>query len=158
MSAFTLAPARPDQAGLILGLLQQLAAFENLPFTQSEEKIGQDFFGPRPVITCELGFEEDAPVGLVSYYWTYASFRGARCLFVEDLFVAPAHRGKGYGGAMLKRLAAIGLAEGAARLEWDVLKWNTQAICFYRSIGAVQYEGWDNYWLERDAMKALGGT
>jgi diamine N-acetyltransferase len=158
MASFTIRQARPDDSGLILALLTELAAYEKLPITLSQEEIAFDFFGLRPLIECELGFEDQTPVGIATYYWTYATFRAARRLYVEDLFVLPAFRGRGHGKAMLQHLARKGMAAGAARLEWQVLAWNAPSIAFYQSIGAHPHEGWYTYWLEDEAMKALAGT
>jgi len=156
MSALLVRPARLEDAALILSLLRELAAFEKLPITITEEDIVFDFFGLRPIIECELAFEGDTLIGLVTYYWTYATFRAARRLYLEDLFVLPAYRGRGYGKALLQHLARKGLAAGAARLEWQVLDWNASAIHFYQGIGAHSHQGWFTYWLEGDALKALG--
>jgi GNAT superfamily N-acetyltransferase len=156
MPDFAIRPARPQDAGLILRLLIELAAFEKLPITLSEEEIAFDFFGLSPRIECEIAFEGEEVVGIANYYWTYATFRAARRLYVEDLFVRPEFRGRGYGKALLQYLARKGLAAGAARVEWQVLDWNAPAIAFYQGIGAHPHEGWYTYWLEQDAMKALG--
>ena len=158
MASFIIRPARPDDAALILKLLTELAAYEKLPITLTEEEIAFDFFGLRPLIECELAFEDQVPVGIATYYWTYATFRAARRLYLEDLFVLPAFRGKGYGKTMLQYLTRKGLAAGAARLEWQVLAWNAPSIAFYQSIGAHSHEGWYTYWLEGDAMKNLAGA
>jgi GNAT superfamily N-acetyltransferase len=107
-------------------------------------------------VTCELAFEGDTAVGLVTWYWTYASFAAARGLYVEDLFVRPEWRGKGYGKALLQYLAAKAVAVNANRLEWLVLDWNAPAIEFYKGIGARPLEGWSSYRLEGEAMKKLG--
>jgi GNAT superfamily N-acetyltransferase len=155
MPSFSIRPARPDDARLILDFLTELAAYEKLPITLTEEEIAFDFFGLRPRIECDLAFEDQTPAGIITYYWTYATFRAMRRLYVEDLFVLPAFRGRGYGKAMLRYLAQKGLAAGAARLEWQVLAWNTPSIAFYQSIGAHPHEGWYTYWLEGDAMKNL---
>ena len=156
MSALTIRPALVQDTGLILALLTELAGFEKLPITLTEEEIAFDFFGLSPRVECEIAFEGDVAVGLATYYWTYATFRAARRLYVEDLFVRPAFRGRGYGKALLQYLARRGLAAGAARLEWQVLDWNAPAIAFYRGIGAHPHEGWYTYWLEDDALKAMG--
>ncbi|HWY61990.1 MAG TPA: GNAT family N-acetyltransferase [Rhizomicrobium sp.] len=156
MSALAIRPARPEDAGLILSLLTELASFEKLPIAITEADIAFDFFGLRPLIECELAFEGQTPVGLVTYYWTYATFRAARRLYLEDLFVRPPFRGRGHGKALLQYLARKGLASGAARLEWQVLDWNAPAIAFYQGIGAHPHEGWYTYWLEGEALKALG--
>ena len=158
MPDFVIRPARVQNAPLILTLLTELAAFEKLPLTLTEEEIVFDFFGLSPRIECEIAFEGDHAVGLANYYWTYATFRAARRLYVEDLFVRPAFRGRGYGKALLQYLARKGLAAGAARLEWQVLDWNAPAIKFYQGIGAHPHEGWYTYWLEGEALKALGDT
>jgi len=155
MPSFTIRQARPDDTRLILALLTELAAYEKLPITLTEEEIAFDFFGLRPLIECDLAFEDQTPIGIATYYWTYATFRAARRLYVEDLFVLPAFRGRGYGKAMLQYLTKKGLAAGAARLEWQVLAWNAPSIAFYQSIGAHPHEGWYTYWLEGEAMQAL---
>src|ERR1700742_909137 len=144
MANFTIRPARSGDAGLILKLLGELAAYEKLPITLTEEQIAFDFFGLRPVIECDLAFEGPKPAGLITYYWTYATFRATRRLYVEDLFVLPHFHGKGYGKALLQHLARRGLAVGAGRLEWQVLDWNAPAITFYESIGARRAP-WLNY-------------
>ena len=155
MPSFTIRRARPDDTRLILALLTELAAYEKLPITLTEEEIAFDFFGLRPLIECELAFEDQTPIGIATYYWTYATFRAARRLYVEDLFVLPAFRARGYGKAMLQYLTKKGLAAGAARLEWQVLAWNAPSIAFYQSIGAHPHEGWYTYWLEGEAMQRL---
>jgi GNAT superfamily N-acetyltransferase len=158
MPDLSIRPARPQDAGLILILLTELAAFEKLTITLTQEEIAFDFFGLSPRIECEIAFEGDTAVGLTTYYWTYATFRAARRLYVEDLFIRPDFRGRGYGKSLLQYLARKGLAAGAARLEWQVLDWNAPAIAFYRGIGAHPHEGWYTYWLEGNAMKTLGET
>jgi GNAT superfamily N-acetyltransferase len=158
MSVFAIRPARPEDAPVILGLLTELAIFEKLPITLTEQDIVRDFFGPGPAIECEIGFADDVPVGLVTYYWCYATFRAARRLYLEDFLVLPAARGQGYGAAMLKHLAAKAAQAGAARLEWEVLDWNVRAIALYQRIGAQTHDGWTSYRLEGEALKALAGT
>ena len=155
MKSFAIRQAGIDDKSLVLALLTELAGYEKLPITLTEEEIAFDFFGLRPLIECELAFEGDVPVGIATYYWTYASFRAARRLYVEDLFVRPSWRGKGYGKALLQHVAKKGMAAGASRLEWQVLDWNAPAIAFYESIGARKAP-WLNYWLEGDALKAMG--
>ena len=158
MPDFTIRPAAAQEADLVLALLTELAAYEKLlsKFTLTEQAITRDFFGERARVTCEIAFEADTAVGLVTWYWTYASFVAARGLYVEDLFVRPAWRGKGYGKALLQYLAAKAVRMGANRLEWLVLDWNAPAIEFYKGIGARPLESWYTYRLEGEAMKKLG--
>jgi GNAT superfamily N-acetyltransferase len=154
MPSLAIRPAKPGDTSLILMLLTGLADYEELPITLTEKDIAADFFGPRPVIECDLAFEDQTPVGITTYFWTYATFRATRRLYVEDLFVLPAFRGKGHGKALLRHLARHGVAAGAGRLEWQVLDWNAPAMRFYESIGAHKTP-WLNFWLEGEAMQRL---
>jgi GNAT superfamily N-acetyltransferase len=154
MPSFTIRPATPSDASLILVLLTGLADYEKLPITLGEKDIAADFFGPRPLIECDLAFENETAVGIATYFWTYATFRATRRLYVEDLFVLPAFRANGYGKALLQHLARHGAAAGAGRLEWQVLDWNAPAIRFYEGIDAHRTQ-WLNFWLEGEAMQRL---
>lgn len=158
MSVLTIRPATTLDAGLILTLLGELAGYEKLleKFTLTEARIVRDFFGPQAAIHCELAFEDAQPVGIVTWYQTYASFAAVRGIFVEDLFVRPARRGKGHGKALLRHLAAKAATMGASRLDWLVLDWNAPAIEFYKSLGARAVAEWKIYRLEGAAMQRLG--
>jgi GNAT superfamily N-acetyltransferase len=160
MPDFTIRPAAAQDAALVLDLLTELAAYEKLlaKFTLTREAILRDFFGADSPVRCELAFENEEAVGIVTWYWTYASFVAARGLYLEDLFVRPAWRGKGYGKALLQYLAAKAVGVGAYRLEWLVLDWNAPAIEFYKGIGARPLEGWYTYRLEGAALQKLGET
>ena len=154
MSDFTIRPAVPDDAALILALLRELADYEHLQaiFATSEAAILRDFFGPQAVAQCDLAMADGEAVGLATFFWTYGSFTTARGIFVEDLFVRPAFRGRGYGKALLAHLAA----KGADRMDWLVLDWNESAMDFYRKLGARRIEGWLPHRVEGDALKKLG--
>jgi GNAT superfamily N-acetyltransferase len=156
MPDLVIRPATSQDCALIHALLRELADYENLlpVFTTSEAAIARDFFGNQPVARCDLAFEQEEPVGIVVFFWTYGSFSTKRGLFVEDLFVRPAFRGRGYGKALLKHLAG----KGAARLEWRVLDWNAPSIEFYKRLGARPLADWSTYVLESDAMKSLAET
>jgi GNAT superfamily N-acetyltransferase len=158
MTALRIRPAEKDDCALIWALLRELAAYEKLldKFTIDAAQLAQDFFGPKPAAVCDLAFYGEEPAGLATYYWTYSSFTAARGLFVEDLFVRPASRGRGHGKALLKHLANKAAAHGAVRLEWRVLDWNEPAIDFYKSIGAQPLPDWQNWRLESQAMRKLG--
>ncbi|MBV9634599.1 MAG: GNAT family N-acetyltransferase, partial [Methylobacteriaceae bacterium] len=92
------------------------------------------------------------------WFYNFSSFRGRHGIFLEDLFVRPAHRGRGVGKALLGHLARRCLEEGLARLEWDVLDWNEPSIAFYKAHGAMPVEGWGRYRLTGDALAELAGT
>jgi GNAT superfamily N-acetyltransferase len=157
MSDFTLRPATPADAPLILTLLRELADFEKLHggFHLTEEAVRRDMMGA--ACHCMLAFAGSAPAGLTSWYWTYKSFRAARGLFVEDLYVRPDFRGQGLGRRMLARLAGEALAVGGF-LEWQVLGWNESALAFYKSLGAADQPHWLNYRLQDAALKELAET
>jgi len=152
MPDLTIRPATAADGVPMLTLLRELAEYEKLlhGFRTTEAIIQRDFFVDR-VAHCDLAFEYDEPVGIVTFYWTYGSFSTVRGLFVEDLFVRPAFRGKGYGKALLKHLAG----KGADRLDWWVLDWNAPSIEFYKGLGARPVEGWTAYRLEGEAMRKL---
>lgn len=96
------------------------------------------------------------PAGFALYFYNYSTWRGHAGIYVEDLFVRPAFRGRGIGKALLTRVAQIAVAEGCPRLEWSVLDWNTPAIDFYRSLGAQSMSEWTTMRLSGPALAALG--
>ena len=152
MSAFSIRAATPADAVSMLMLLTELADYEKLPIALTKAAIARDFFGSQPAASCDLAFEGDEAVGIAVFFWTYGSFSTKRGLFVEDLFVRPAFRGRGHGRRLLAHLAG----KGAARLEWRVLDWNIASIEFYKRLGAKPLADWLTYVLENDAMERLG--
>ena len=150
--------AQVGDEGLILTLLRELADYEKLldVFHVTEEVIRRDYLGEPRLLQCDLAFEGAAAVGVMTWYWTYASFAARRAIYLEDLFVRPVHRGKGYGKTLLAFLARKGAQVGAQRLEWSVLDWNEPSIEFYDSLGARPVSGWYVYRLEGEALKKLG--
>ncbi len=158
MDELHIRPATRNDCALMLALLRELAEYENLlaGFATSEAAIARDFFGPQPVAYCDLAFEGAEAVGITTFFWTYGSFSTARGLFLEDLFVRQAFRGRGHGKRLLAHLADKGAQAGASRLDWLVLDWNKSAMGFYTDIGARRIEDWLPYRLEGDAMKKLG--
>src|SRR6185312_14518142 len=156
MSEFVIRAAEPSDTALILALLEEFAAYAKAPeFKLNETDIPQDMFGT--VCHCELAFRGDAPAGIAVWFWTYKSFRAARGLFVEDLYVREAYRGQGLGKALLAHLAAKARGAGGF-LEWQVLDWNTSAISFYKMLGAQQVPHWLNYRVEGEALERLART
>jgi diamine N-acetyltransferase len=136
--------ARPDEVGLVLSLLRELADYEQLlgEFEVTEALIGDALFADQPRLYCEIAAWNGEPVGFAVWFVNFATFAGRPGIYLEDLFVRPAHRGKGIGKALLGFLADICLTNGWARLQWSVLDWNTPSITFYKSIGAVLMDEW----------------
>jgi len=154
---FSIRSATAGDEDLILALLRELAAYEKLTdrFHITKEIVVRDYLCERPPIACDLAFEGEAPVGIASWYWTYMSFAAARGIYLEDLFVRPAFRGRGYGKTLLAGLARRAVQAGAGRVEWSVLDWNKPSIDFYQGLRAKLLKDWLIYRLEGDALEDL---
>lgn len=157
MKDFTIRAARPGDEKLILALLGELADYEKLrdKFNVTEAVILRDYLCARPLMNCDLAFEGDREVGVGTWYWKYSSFAAARALHLEDLFVRPEFRGRGYGKAFLSHLAQRAVKAGAVRVEWEVLPWNTPSIEFYEGLGAKRMDDWLVFRLSGEAMAKL---
>lgn len=149
--------ATAQDVPLILGFIRKLADYERKSHevVATEEGLRDALFGPRPIIEVLIAFSGEEPVGFALYFLTFSTFRGRPGLFLEDLFVEPAHRGKKIGTALLAALAEVARERGCIRLEWWVLKWNQRAIGFYKRLGAVEVEEWGIYRLEGAALSKL---
>ena len=150
--------ARPGEAGLVLALVRELADYERLAHEvdASEAMLEAALFGPSPRAFCDLAEWDGAPVGFALWFYNFSTFRGRHGIYLEDLFVRPAYRGRGIGKALLLNLARCCRDEGLARLEWAVLDWNAPSIAFYRSLGAEPMEEWTVYRLTGEALDRLG--
>jgi diamine N-acetyltransferase len=156
MSEFVIRAAEPSDTALILALLGEFAAYVKAPeFKLNETDVLRDMFGGG--CHCELAFRGDEPAGIAVWFWIYKSFRAARGLFVEDLYVREAFRGQGLGKALLAHLAGKARAAGGF-LEWQVLDWNESARAFYHSLGARPVGQWLNYRLEGEPLERLAQT
>lgn len=154
MTEFTIRSAAPSDVRLIFTLLHELADYEKLldKFFLTDEIIARDMLGS--VCHCELVFVDGAPAGIASWFWTYKSFRAARGIFLEDLYVRPQFRGQGLGKALIAHLA--GKAHAAQGfMEWQVLDWNTPSIDFYKSLGADLLNEWITCRLDRAALEKV---
>lgn len=157
MSTLSIRAARAGDEELVYAVLYGLADYEKLlyRFFVTRETIMRDYFCDNPLIHCELAFEGDRHVGGATWFWTYAGFAAKRGLYIEDLFVSPEFRGRGYGKALMKHLVNIAAEAGALRVDWAVLDWNQPSIDFYVGIGAQLVTGLPIYRLDREAMKKL---
>ncbi len=115
-------------------------------------------FGPEPRVFAHVAELAGEVVGFALWFTTYSTWLGTHGLWLEDLFVLPAHRGRGLGKALLAELAALCVARGYGRLEWNVLDWNEPAIAFYRSLGASALDGWTVHRLTGPALDALAAA
>jgi GNAT superfamily N-acetyltransferase len=137
-------PATQSDLATIVELIRALAVYEKLEhlMVSSEADFARELFGMDSRIECVIAREGDTPVGFALYFHNFSTFLGRRGLYLEDLFVKPEFRGKGYGKALLVHLAKIAVARGCGRFEWSVLDWNTPAIEFYESMGASVMPDW----------------
>jgi GNAT superfamily N-acetyltransferase len=154
-----IAPAVENDVPIILGFIRKLAEYEKLSHlvVATEENIREHVFGASPVAEVLLAYWDGEPVGFALYFRNFSTFLGQTGIYLEDLFVDPARRGKGIGKALLARLAKIALERGYGRLEWAVLDWNKPSIDFYRSLGAVALDEWTGYRLTGEALDRLAG-
>lgn len=150
-------PARRDEAGLVLSFVRELAEYEKLAHEvdATEAMMSDALFGAGASTFCDIAEWDGAPIGFALWFKTFSSFRGRRGVWLEDIFVRPSHRGRGIGGAMLKRLARRCIDEDLARFEWSVLDWNEPAISFYRAQGATLMDGWTTCRVSGDALQRL---
>jgi GNAT superfamily N-acetyltransferase len=149
--------ARPGEAGLVLSLLRELAEYEKLSHEveATEADIGAALFSDNPALFCEIAEWHGEPVGFAIWFPNFSTFTGRPGIHLEDLFVRPAQRGKGIGKALLAHLAKACVANGWSRLQWSVLNWNTPAIEFYKSRGAVLMDEWTMCRLSGPQLAAL---
>ncbi len=153
-------PARPDDVPLIRNFIGELAEYERLAdqVVATEASLRETLFGEQPaaeVLICEW---RNQPAGFAVFFHNYSTFLGKAGLYLEDLYVRPALRGKGLGRALLQALARIAVERGCPRFEWAVLDWNQPAIEFYQSMGARPLDEWTVYRLTGEALRRAAGS
>src|SRR5439155_26091736 len=154
---FQIRPARVEDVPIILQLIRDLATYERAPdeVVATEEQLLDVLFGERPVAEVLLAFEAESAVGFAVYFYNFSTWLGRAGLYLEDLFVKPEKRGKGYGRALLVELAKIARDRGCGRMEWAVLNWNEPAIKFYRALGAKPMDEWTVFRLTPEEIAKL---
>jgi GNAT superfamily N-acetyltransferase len=141
----------------LLELIRALAEYEHLAHmvVADEAMLERELFAPGSTAEAMLCFAEGEAVGMAIYFHNFSTFLGRKGLYLEDLFVKPAHRGRGYGKALLLTLARIAHERGCGRFEWVVLDWNEPSIRFYESLGAVRMDEWRLFRVTGEALKRL---
>lgn len=154
---FQIRPAGVRDVPVILQLIRDLATYERAPdeVVATEEQLVDVLFGERPAAEVLLAFERKSPVGFAVYFYNFSTWLGRPGLYLEDLFVTPEKRGKGYGRALLVELAKIARDRGCGRMEWAVLNWNEPAIKFYRALGAKPMDEWTVFRLTPEEIANL---
>ena len=145
---------------VILELIRDLATYEREPdaVVATEAGLLEVLFGAKPSAEVLLALEDAEPVGFAVYFHNFSTWLGRPGLYLEDLFVRPEKRGKGYGRALLERLAQIAKERGCGRMEWAVLDWNEPAIQFYRKLGAEPMNEWTVFRLTGEGIAKLAGS
>jgi GNAT superfamily N-acetyltransferase len=149
--------AAPADVALILSFIKELAEYKRLldRVVASEELLREQLFSARPAAEVVIARWHGEPAGFALYFHNFSTFLGRRGLYLEDLFVRPAFRGKGVGRALLAFLARLAVERGCGRLEWAVLDWNEPAIGFYKGLGAAPMNDWTVYRLAGEPLEAL---
>lgn len=149
-------PAQPDDIEAVTALIHELALYEKLPEEchVTPQMLHEALFAENPAVYCHVGIIGGRIAGFALHFLNFSTWEGVHGIYLEDLYVQPEYRGSGLGKALLLNLAEIANERGYARVEWSVLDWNTPSIDFYRSLGAVPMDGWTQYRLTGDALRA----
>jgi GNAT superfamily N-acetyltransferase len=156
----TLRFATVEDTGVILQLIRDLAEYERLSHdvVADEARIRESLFGDRRVAESLIAEDSGAAVGFALFFHNFSTFLGRPGIYLEDIYVRPAARGRGIGKALLAKLAKIAVERGCGRMEWSVLNWNEPAIGFYRGLGALAMDEWTVFRLTGSALEDLAGT
>lgn len=153
---FTFRYAKRDDISLILQFIKDLAAYEKMiNEVVADEKTLEESIFDKQKAEVIFAVVDDEEIGFALFFYNFSTFLGRAGIYLEDLFVKPEYRGKGYGKAILKKLAAIAVERGCGRLEWWCLDWNKPGIDFYLSLGAEPMDDWTVYRITGDTLSNL---
>lgn len=149
---------REEDVPAVVGLVEELAEYERARHEchLTAAQLHDALFRPSPALFGHVAEVDGRVVGAALWFLNFSTWRGTHGIYLEDLYVQPAHRGSGLGRALLQALAQECVERGYARLEWSVLDWNTPAIGFYKSLGAIPQDEWTVFRLTDDALTRLG--
>ncbi len=158
--AASLRPATYADVGLLLAFIHELGDFERLAHevVVDEAVLADSLFGARPAAEAVIAEVDGDAAGFALFFHNFSTFHGRRGLYLEDLYVRPAFRARGIGRQLMRHLARTAVERGCARFEWSVLDWNTDAIAFYRELGAVGLDGWTVQRVDGDALQRLAAA
>lgn len=153
-------PAAPSDVPVIVELVRELAHYERAPeqATATPEMLHAALFAEHPHVWCHVAEVDGEVVGFAVWFLNFSTWLGRHGIYLEDLYVRPAHRGTGVGLDLLRTLARTATERGYGRVEWWVLDWNDPAIAFYTRLGAVPMDEWTVFRLTGDALAALGSA
>lgn len=157
-SGIEIRPATVLDVPLLLTLIRQLAEYEHLAneVVATEDSLRAALFGPRPAAEALIGSLDGHPAGFALFFQNFSTFLGRPGLYLEDVFVQPAFRGRGLGQALLRHVALEAVRRNCGRFEWAVLDWNEAAIGFYQKLGAQRLDDWRIFRITGDALRRLG--
>ena len=157
VSAFEIRPATKTDVPTILGLIRELADYEQLSMevVATEEDLQQWLFGEKPKAEVLIGEYRGKPVSFALFFYNFSTFRGRPGVYLEDLYIKPDYRHKGFGRRLMAYIAQWAKAKNCGRFEWAVLNWNTPAIELYEKLGAVPQKEWTVYRLSGEALNRL---
>ncbi len=159
MPEFTIRQATEADTAKILFFINGIAEYEKMTdeVVVTEDML-KDWLFVKGIAEVIFAVEDGVEVGFALYFPNYSTFVGRGGLYLEDLFVMPEHRGKGYGKALFRRLAQIAVERNYGRIEWRCLNWNQPSIDFYRSLGAVGLDEWTTFRLAGDGIPNLANS
>lgn len=157
MKEFRIAAARPADVPAVLAMIRALAEFERLSHlcVATENQLSDALFAEDSTVEVVVVWEGEESAGFALFFHNFSTFLGQRGLYLEDLFIRPQFRGRGYGRALLIHLARLAVERRCGRFEWTVLDWNEQAIGFYQALGATVLPDWRITRVTGDALAAL---
>jgi GNAT superfamily N-acetyltransferase len=152
-----IAAATGSDTAVILRMIRGLAEYEKMSdrVTATEDALREHLFGARPAAEACVAWIGDEAVGFAVYFPSFSTFASRPGIYLEDLFIEPQWRGRGFGRQLLAHVAMVGLARGCDRMNWSVLPWNESAIEFYRRLGAEKVTEWDGFKIAGEAFERL---
>ena len=156
----TVRPVRPEDVPAVVGLVRELAEYERAAHEVrlTVDQLTDALFGEQPKLFGHVAEADGRVVGTALWFLNFSTWRGTHGIYLEDLYVQPAHRGTGLGRELLRTLAELCVHRGWSRLEWSVLDWNTPSIDFYKAVGAVPMDEWTVFRLTDDALRDFAGS
>lgn len=148
--------AKREDTGTILTFIRELAQYEKLEQeVVATEELLEEWIFDKEKAEVIFAMEEETEVGFALFFHNFSTFLGRAGIYLEDLYVKPEYRGKGYGKKLLQKLASIAVERGCGRLEWWCLNWNEPSIEFYCSLGAEAMDEWTTYRITGETLKKL---
>jgi len=152
--------ALADDCELIIALIQELADYEKLSHEveATTENLRESLFGSNRYAEVLIAEYQGLPIGYALFFHSFSTFTGRPGLYIEDIYIKPRYRGRGYGKLIMSHIASLAVERNCSRLEWSVLDWNAPSIAFYRSIGALPMDGWTVQRLSGQSLENLASS